>query len=112
MPKRFDTYFYLARAPSGQTALSDGRETVEAEWIAPAEALRLAAMGERNIVFPTRMNLTLLARSATIAEAEAAARLRPAALVSPRVEIRGGERYVLLDAEAGYGPVDERLDIG
>ena len=47
MPKRFDTWFYVLHAPPGQVAACDGRETVDAEWIAPAEAVRMAASGER-----------------------------------------------------------------
>ena len=38
-PKRFDTWFYAVNAPAEQLAACDGRETVDAEWIAPAEAL-------------------------------------------------------------------------
>ena len=41
-PKRFDTWFYVVDAPDDQVAACDGRETVDAEWIAPSEALRLA----------------------------------------------------------------------
>ena len=62
-PKRFDTWFYAVNAPAEQLAACDGRETVDAEWIAPAEALRLAAAGERKVIFPTRMNLQLLAEA-------------------------------------------------
>jgi hypothetical protein len=40
MPKRFDTWFYVMHAPADQVAACDGRETVDAEWIAPAEAVR------------------------------------------------------------------------
>ena len=39
-PKRFDTWFYAVNAPIEQLAACDGRETVDAEWIAPSEALR------------------------------------------------------------------------
>src|SRR6202012_1517738 len=48
-PKRFDTWFYVADAPEDQLALCDGYETVDAEWIAPKEALRLGASGERTV---------------------------------------------------------------
>ena len=44
-PKRFDTWFYAVNAPAEQLAACDGRETVDAEWIAPSEALRLAGGG-------------------------------------------------------------------
>ena len=57
MHKRFDTWFYVAVAPADQLAVCDGWETVDAEWIAPSEALRLAELGERTVIFPTEMNL-------------------------------------------------------
>src|SRR5580692_252462 len=65
MPKRFDTWFYLARADSDQLAVCDGWETVDVEWVAPGEAIRLAAAGERTVIFPTRMNLQLLAEASS-----------------------------------------------
>lgn len=111
VPKRFDTFFYLASAPPDQVAAHDGRETVDTEWVAPAEALRLAAAGERTIVFPTRMNLGLLAATPTLAAAVAAAAGRPLRTVEPRVELRDGDQYLLLDPEFGYGAVEELLFI-
>jgi 8-oxo-dGTP pyrophosphatase MutT (NUDIX family) len=69
MPKRFDTWFYVAHAPLAQQAICDGHEAVDAEWIAPGRALELAASGERKVIFPTRMNLQLLAESADPADA-------------------------------------------
>lgn len=109
VPKRFDTYFYLVEAPAEQVAQADGRETVSAEWIAAGTALELAARGERTIVFPTRMNLSLLARTASIADAVKAAALRPARVVEPMVELQGGQRFLRLRDEDGYGPVLEPL---
>ena len=38
-PKRFDTRFFVAALPPGQTALHDDRETVETMWLRPAAAL-------------------------------------------------------------------------
>lgn len=108
--KRFDTFFYLAVAPSGE-AEADGREAVETEWLAPDDALTLAAEGRRTIVFPTRMNLRLLATTPTLAEAVATARERSGRTILPRIEQRGEERYIMLDPEAGYGDVEELLSI-
>ena len=107
MPKRFDTYFYIAVAPADQLAVCDGWETVDAEWIAPQEALDLAVKGERKIIFPTRMNLQLLAESQDAASAIAAARARPEVLVEPVVERRNGETVLVLPPDAGYGAVVE-----
>ena len=109
MPKRFDTWFYLADAPADQLAACDGKETVDAEWIAPDEALRLAETGERTIIFPTRMNLQRLAQSGSVAEAKAASRARPLVTVTPFVEQRPGGPILILPEEAGYGRVEELL---
>ena len=83
MPKRFDTWFFLAVAPPDQLAVCDGSETVEAEWIAPAEAIRLADLGQRKVIFPTRMNLQLLAEAAGAADAAARAAARTLVTVEP-----------------------------
>jgi 8-oxo-dGTP pyrophosphatase MutT (NUDIX family) len=109
MPKRFDTWFFIATAPEDQLAACDGWETVDAEWIAPAEALRLAGTGERKIIFPTRMNLQMLAESGSGDEAIAAARARAVVVVEPKLERRDGEQYLILPPDAGYGRVAELL---
>ena len=99
--KRFDTHFFLCRAPAGQEAVCDGGETVALEWIAPAAALEQA--DERKILFPTRMNLTKLARSADSASALADARARPPVLVIPEPHRDERGVTVYIPAEAGYG---------
>jgi 8-oxo-dGTP pyrophosphatase MutT (NUDIX family) len=109
MPKRFDTWFYVATATGDQLAACDGRETVDAEWIPPAEALRLAATGERTIIFPTRMNLQLLAEAAHSQDATDRASLRTLVTVEPRLEERPGGRVLTIPIEAGYGAVEEPL---
>jgi hypothetical protein len=109
MPKRFDTWFYVAVAPPEQLAAADGWETVDAEWIAPGEALRLAAAGERKVIFPTRMNLQLLAESDDAASAAQAAQARPEIIVEPKVESREGGGVLVIPPDAGYGAVEEPL---
>jgi glyoxylase-like metal-dependent hydrolase (beta-lactamase superfamily II)/8-oxo-dGTP pyrophosphatase MutT (NUDIX family) len=39
LPKRFDTRFFAAEAPAGQTASFDRHETLEHRWVRPADAL-------------------------------------------------------------------------
>lgn len=109
MPKRFDTWFYLAQANSEQLACCDGWETVDAEWIAPAEAIALAAAGERKVIFPTRMNLQLLAEASSGADAVARALRRPLVTVEPKVQPREGGPVLVIPADAGYGEVAEPL---
>lgn len=109
MPKRFDTWFYLATASDEQIAACDGRETVDAEWIPPLEALRLEKAGERTIIFPTRMNLQLLGEADGTADATARAAGRTLVTVEPKVERREGGGVLVIPVEAGYGAVEEPL---
>jgi 8-oxo-dGTP pyrophosphatase MutT (NUDIX family) len=110
MPKRFDTWFYAVRAPADQVAAADGREAVDAEWIAPGEILRLADAGERTVIFPTRMNVQLLAEASSAEDCVARANARTLVTVLPTVEVREDGRYLVLPSDAGYGDVAEAMD--
>lgn len=109
-PKRFDTWFYVVRAPDDQVAACDGRETVDAEWIAPSEALRLAEAGARKVIFPTRMNLKLLAEAEDAGDAVIRAEARELVTVQPQIEQRDHGRVLVLPPHAGYGVVEEKLE--
>ena len=104
-PKRFDTMFYIAAAPPDQLAVCDGYETVDAEWIAPGEALRLRAAGERTVIFPTRMNLQLLAEASDALDAVARASARTLVTVEPTVIQRPDGPRMTIQSDAGYGAV-------
>lgn len=109
MPKRFDTWFYLAAPPPEQLAACDGRETVDAEWIPPHRALAMAAAGERKVIFPTRMNIQLLAEANSAAQAVAFAKSRPLVSVEPTIERRPSGEFLVIPQDAGYGIVAEPL---
>jgi len=109
MPRRFDTWFYVAKAPEEQLAVCDGSETVDAEWIEPAEALRLGELGQRTVIFPTRMNLQLLGEANSAEDAVHRARARELVTVEPKVGERDGERVLILPPDAGYGDVIEPM---
>ncbi|HEY9236077.1 MULTISPECIES: NUDIX hydrolase [Phenylobacterium] len=108
-PKRFDTWFYVASAPDDQVAACDGRETVDAEWIAPREVLRLAEAGERKVIFPTRMNVRLLAEAQSADDCVARAQARKLVTVEPQIQDRPGGKVLVLPPDAGYGEVEEPL---
>ena len=103
VPKRFDTQFFLAAAPADQDAVHDGGEAVDSVWIRPADALAAGEAGTRKLVFPTRMNLTKLARSHSVAEAFAAARAKPVVTVQPVQRNTPEGRWLRLPIEADYG---------
>lgn len=103
VPKRFDTHFFLAAAPSDQLAMHDGGESVDSVWINPGRALREQQAGNYTIIFPTRLNLKMLDESRTVAEAMAAARARKIVTVLPEPAKLGDERALRIPLEAGYG---------
>lgn len=107
MPKRFDTFFYVVHAPANQVAACDGHETVDAEWISPSDVLRLAKCGERTVIFPTRMNVQLLAEANDAADCIKRAEERTLVTVIPALEERDGKRLLVIPDNAGYGSVVE-----
>lgn len=59
-PRRFDTRFFIAVAPEGQTGAHDDRETVSSLWTSPALLLRRFEAGEVQLMPPTHRTLALL----------------------------------------------------
>ena len=71
LPIRFDARFFVAAAPSGQEASPDGKETVEAKWISPRDALEEHQKGSLKLAPPTFHSLSELAGFLTVGEAMA-----------------------------------------
>ncbi|MEZ5558977.1 MAG: hypothetical protein R3E86_10630 [Pseudomonadales bacterium] len=61
-PRRFDTRFFIAEAPAGQTGTHDDKETVDSVWISPTEALARNDAREFDLMRVTRMQLETLAQ--------------------------------------------------
>src|ERR1700732_5202884 len=57
MPKRFDTWFFLAAAPPEQVGAHDGKESTDSIWLPPREALAGGESGRFKLPFPTTRNL-------------------------------------------------------
>src|SRR4051794_17234795 len=51
-PRRFDTWFFLAAAPTDQEGAHDDTETVHSEWVQPVEMLQRWHRAEVDLVFP------------------------------------------------------------
>ena len=60
-PRRYDTRFFVVRAPEGQRASHDQSETTDRRWLRPGEALLAHDRGEIQMVMPTIRNLQAIA---------------------------------------------------
>lgn len=58
--RRYDTYFFVAKAPDGQTGAHDQTETTASFWATPAEVLRRYGVGEVQLAPPTHRTLDIL----------------------------------------------------
>ena len=99
---RFDTWFFVARAPAGAQAKVDDAEVVDARWLRPADALKQYEDGELLLVFPTIKHLEELCGFGSVDEALDNARSRRVQPVQPRVLVDGGVARVLMPGEPGY----------
>lgn len=72
-PRRYDTRFFVGRAPAGHSLRADGREAVAALWIRPADALARCRAGAFELIRPTEHSLEVLADFADTDAALAAA---------------------------------------
>ncbi|MFT3664189.1 MBL fold metallo-hydrolase [Piscinibacter sp.] len=98
--KRFDTRFFVARAPRGQESAHDDGELVEQLWIAPAAALTRAE--PLKLMTPTLKTLEAIARFADVDALLAWARApRAVPLIQPQIGTgREGVRPVTPDEPA------------
>ena len=102
----FDTRFYLANLGTGAVEVTaDATENRHLFWASAAEALRLADEKAIKIIFPTRRNLERLALFNDFSAARAHALATPIVIMTPSIELRDGERWLVIPSGAGY-PVD------
>jgi 8-oxo-dGTP pyrophosphatase MutT (NUDIX family) len=99
---RFDTWFFVVRAPDGAEPAADGSECVDLRWIAPQAALDAGEQDRLELVFPTIKHLEQLAGFATVADTIEAARGREVVPIQPRIVVEDGGAKVLLPGEPGF----------
>ncbi|MBW3606988.1 MAG: NUDIX hydrolase [Actinobacteria bacterium] len=99
---RFDTRFFLARAPAGVRPHVDGDECVDLCWTTPRAALDAYARKELALVFPTLRHLEQLSAFTSVDLLLEHAREREIVAVLPRVVLGAGEPRVVLPGEPGY----------
>ena len=110
MPKRFDTYFYIAEAPKDHLGNHDGKESVDSIWITPKQALDDCYSKKRTIIFPTRMNLEKLSRFKTVKEALEKIKKETIITVEPKIEKNNDGVFLTIPENAGYGLIKEPIE--
>ena len=107
----FDTRFYLADLGTGAVDLAvDDTENTHLFWASASDALAMADSGEIKVIFPTRRNLERLAQFGSFADALGHVAQFPSCMITPFMEVRAGQPWLVIPADAGY-PVDgEKLE--
>jgi 8-oxo-dGTP pyrophosphatase MutT (NUDIX family) len=102
MPKRFDTWFFLAAAPPEQAGAHDGRESTDSIWLSPREAVAGGESGRFKLPFPTTRNLIRLGKQTSLSAALDDSRDKPVVTVMPVMTKLNGGRQLRIPREAGY----------
>jgi 8-oxo-dGTP pyrophosphatase MutT (NUDIX family) len=91
VPKRFDTYFFLAAVDRNTVASAENVEAVEVRWISPSEAIE-----KLQIVFPTLKNLEAIAGFTSAEELLASRRGVEVATTRPVLVVEDGKKKIIL----------------
>jgi hypothetical protein len=102
MPKRFDTWFFLAAAPPEQAGAHDGKESTDSIWVSPREALAGGESGRFKLPFPTTRNLIRLGKQSSVRAALNDSKGRKIVTVMPVMTKLNGGRQLRIPIEAGY----------
>ena len=102
MPKRFDTWFFLAAAPPEQAGAHDGKESTDSIWVSPREALAGGESGRFKLPFPTTRNLIRLGKQPNVKAALDDSRGKAIVTVMPIMTKLNGGRQLRIPLEAGY----------
>lgn len=108
--RRFDTRFFVTRAPEAQEPLHDDAETIASLWVRPADALRMWRDGELQMFPPTVASLEFLNGASTADEAMAlAVSVGVPAPILPKVVVGedGAVQGVVLPSDERYDAVRE-----
>lgn len=107
LPKRFDTWFFAARALDEHVQV-DGGEIHEHRWMLPEGALAARRSGEIELPPPTFVTLTGLAGHRNVSAALESIAGQPFETFEPRLHMMPGGACTLYADDAGYedGDVD------
>ena len=102
-PRRYDTRFFVALAPSDQRATHDAGETVADQWIRPIDALEANERGEFEMIAPTIRNLQAVAGfTRTESVLNYARSLENITCVQPTIVDRDGVLFLQTPGDEGF----------
>jgi len=100
--KRFDTRFFLVRAPERQSATHCAIESTEGEWLAPAEALARYRARQIELVPPTIASLERLSVFESVDAALAAFEDSDVPVILPKILLGGDGVAILYPGDDDY----------
>lgn len=103
-PRRYDTRFFVAALPGGQTPQQPSGEADRMEWMRPADALERHAAGALGMLPPTAFTLAELCEYDDVASVLAAAHARDLSPIMPKILVSSGEAHLLLPHDEAYDP--------
>lgn len=106
--RRYDTRFFVTRAPKYQVASHDNGETVAGGWWTPTAALRASERGELLLSPPTIRTLEDLGRYASAKDVLKWTKGRVPPRILPAFEVNGDEVTLLLPGDEAYPKNDKR----
>lgn len=107
-PKRFLTWFFIARASDGEVAIDHG-EIHESAWMSPAEALRRRDAIEIELAPPTFVSLSELTTYSTVDEALTAVASRENERFETRIGVTEDGPVAMWRGDAGYAETDPSI---
>jgi 8-oxo-dGTP pyrophosphatase MutT (NUDIX family) len=105
--RRYDTRFFLARMPKGQTAKHDEGETTALEWLSPREAIERFNRRELLLPPPTYTSIRQIETRASIDDVFAWARSRPIARIMPGFFKNGDEVTLTLPGDPTFPAIPD-----
>ena len=96
LPKRFDTYFFLACTDRSAVATPRKGEIADVTWISPAEAVERHLRGDFPLVFPTLKNLEAIVGFRSSADLMESRRNAEIPTTLPIMVIENGKRKFVL----------------
>ena len=100
--RRFDTRFFVARAPTDHAPVLDAHEVTEAVWLRPKEALERYWAGELGLVPVQILTLVQLAAHAHVASALQQAAKNPPPLIEPEPFDVEGQRVICYPGDPAH----------